>query len=156
MHCPFCQSEETKVVDSRLADGGKSVRRRRECIQCGVRFTTMESAEIDFPMVIKQNGARESFDEHKLRTGILRALEKRAIPAAQIDQLMRELLQALRLQGSREIPSRAIGEMVMKKLKALDPIAYIRFASVYLNFQEIQSYQNVIDELTAPKSYPTS
>lgn len=156
MHCPFCQSEETKVVDSRLADGGKSVRRRRECIQCGVRFTTMESAEIDFPMVVKQNGARESFDEHKLRTGILRALEKRAIPAAQIDQLMRELLQALRLQGSREIPSRAIGEMVMKKLKALDPIAYIRFASVYLNFQEIQSYQNVIDELTAPKSYPTS
>lgn len=152
MHCPFCQSEETKVVDSRLTDGGKSVRRRRECIQCGVRFNTMESAEIDFPMVIKQNGARESFDEHKLRTGILRALEKRAIPAAQIDQLMRELLQALRLQGSREIPSRAIGEMVMKKLKALDPIAYIRFASVYLNFQEIQSYQNVIDELTAPKS----
>ncbi|MDO4435553.1 MAG: transcriptional regulator NrdR [Cardiobacteriaceae bacterium] len=152
MHCPFCQHDDTRVVDSRLTDTGKAVRRRRECQHCGTRFSTLESAEIDFPMVVKQNGTRESFHENKLRTGILRALEKRPITAPQIDQIIRELLQTLRLHPHREIPSRAIGQMVMEKLKALDHVAYIRFASVYLSFQDLQAYQNVIDELTARQS----
>ncbi len=131
MHCPFCSHEETKVTDSRLAGDGTQIRRRRECLNCQERFTTFESAELVMPRLIKRDESREPFNESKLRSGILRALEKRPVSSEAIEALIVHITQRLQMLGERELPSRFVGEMVMEELRAVDEVAYVRFASVY-------------------------
>lgn len=147
MHCPFCRHEETRVIDSRLADEGSTIRRRRECVACGERFSTFETAEIKLPSVVKSDGRREAFDEHKLRTSFERALHKRAVPAERIEHAVREVIRTLRLAGEREIPSLRVGECVMAELKKLDQVAYVRFASVYRSFEDVQAFREEIERL---------
>ena len=120
MHCPFCQHEDTRVVDSRVSDDGASIRRRRECPSCGERFSTLETAEIKLPVIVKSDGRREAFDEPKLRTSFQRALQKRPVSAEQIDEAVRSVMHALRLSPEREVASLRIGEYVMAELKKLD------------------------------------
>lgn len=147
MHCPFCNAEETKVVDSRLGDEGTQVRRRRECLNCSERFTTYETAELNFPRVIKRDNTQVSFDQDKLRAGILRALEKRPVTIEQIDAAIRNILHQIRVYGEREISSKKIGEFVMTALHSLDEVAYVRFASVYRSFQDVNAFQEEIQRL---------
>ena len=147
MHCPFCQHEDTRVIDSRLSEDGSTVRRRRECPACGERFNTFETAEIRLPAVIKSDGRRETFDERKLRTSFERALQKRAVGAEAIDAALRAVLHGLRLGGEREVPSLQIGELVMGELKKLDQVAYVRFASVYRRFEDVQAFREEIERL---------
>ena len=147
MHCPFCQHEDTRVIDSRLTEDGGTVRRRRECPACGERFNTFENAEIKLPAIVKNDGRREAFDEGKLRTSFGRALQKRPVSPEQIDAAVRHVLHALRMRGEREIPSRRIGELVMAELKPLDQVAYVRFASVYRRFEDVQAFRMEIDQL---------
>lgn len=147
MHCPFCQHEDTRVVDSRLADDGAAVRRRRECPACGERFSTFETAEIKLPSIVKSDGRREAFDERKLRTSFERALQKRPVPAEQIEQAVKAVIKALRLAGERELPSLRVGEYVMDELKKLDQVAYVRFASVYRSFEDVQAFREEIERL---------
>ena len=140
MHCPFCAYADTRVVDSRLADDGGSVRRRRECPECGQRFTTFERAELALPMVVKTDGRRESFSEDKLQRGLTRALSKRPVATARVDAAVRMIQQRIRVRGEREIPARLIGELVMEALRDLDPVAYVRFASVYRRFEDVAAF----------------
>ncbi len=147
MHCPFCGTEDTRVIDSRLVAGGEQVRRRRECQSCAERFTTYETAELWMPKVVKSNGAREPFDEAKLRSGLDRALEKRPVSLEELETIIGRILHALRATGERELPSRVIGEAVMKELKDVDQVAYVRFASVYRDFQDISAFQDEIAKL---------
>lgn len=147
MHCPFCGTTDTKVVDSRLSDDGAQVRRRRECLSCGERITTYETAELSLPRVVKRDGERCAFDSEKLKAGMLRALEKRPVETAQIDAALNRILRQLRASGEREISSQWIGECVMHELRALDQIAYVRFASVYRSFQDINAFQEEIRKL---------
>ncbi len=147
MRCPFCGAMDTKVVDSRLASEGDLVRRRRECNECGERFTTYEQAELVLPRVIKGNGNREPFQEEKLRAGVLRALEKRPVEMDSIETAIAHIKRDLLARGEREIDSRYIGDLVMHELRELDHIAYIRFASVYMSFEDINSFREVIDRL---------
>lgn len=147
MHCPFCAAEDTKVIDSRLASDGDQVRRRRECNVCNERFTTYEQAELALPRVIKGNGSREPFQESKLRSGILKALEKRPVDMESIESAVGHIKRELRVRGERELESRFIGELVMHELRKLDHVAYIRFASVYLSFEDINAFRDVIDRL---------
>ncbi len=147
MHCPFCGTHDTKVTDSRLVVEGDQVRRRRQCVACGERFTTYETAELVMPRVIKGDGSREFFDEGKLRAGMLRALEKRPVSAEAIEAAVQRIRQTLRARGEREIHARDIGEQVMLALKRLDQVAYIRFASVYRRFQDIDEFRAEIDRL---------
>ena len=147
MRCPFCGAADTKVIDSRLAGEGNQVRRRRECISCSDRFTTYEAAELMLPRVIKSNGNRESFQEEKLRAGILRALEKRPVDLESIEAAVAHIKRQLMARGEREIESRAIGDLVMHELRELDHVAYIRFASVYLSFKDLNAFREVIDRL---------
>lgn len=147
MHCPFCNAQDTKVIDSRLVAEGEQVRRRRECNMCGERFTTYESAELVMPKVIKQNGNREPFDEAKLRAGLQRALEKRPVSVEDIEAAITRIKQALRATGERELPSRNLGEYVMAELKELDQVAYVRFASVYRSFKDLNEFRSEIDRL---------
>lgn len=147
MHCPFCSEIDTKVIDSRLVAEGQQVRRRRECPKCTERFTTFESAELIFPRVIKRDGARVPFDEQKLRAGLLRALEKRPVSAEQIESVMQHLLSQIRAVGEREINSQLIGEWVMEELRGLDQVGYVRFASVYRSFQDVQAFNKEIEKL---------
>ena len=149
MHCPFCAHEETKVIDSRLAAEGQQVRRRRECLQCGERFTTFESAELVMPRVVKSDDTREPFDEAKLRSGMLKALEKRPVASEAIDGAVNHVCHKLRTLGEREVPARLIGELVMDELHQLDEVAYVRFASVYRSFQDIAEFRNEIERLEA-------
>ncbi len=149
MFCPFCCAEDTRVVDSRLVSGGNQVRRRRECGKCFERFTTYEEAELMMPRVIKRSGICEPFDEEKLRAGLLRALEKRPIDPTGIEDAIHEIKKQLRLTGERDVHSHVIGEAVIKALLTLDSIAYIRFASVYLKFQDIHTFKKEIDRLIA-------
>ena len=130
MHCPFCSETDTKVIDSRLVVDGQQVRRRRECPKCTERFTTFETAELVFPRVVKSDGRRAPFDDQKLRAGLLRALEKRPVSAEQIESVMQTLLNRIRATGEREISSQLLGEWMMEELRALDQVAYVRFASV--------------------------
>src|SRR5215472_5254754 len=125
MHCPFCGHEETKVNDSRLAGEGRQIRRRRECLRCGERFTTFETAELVMPVVIKADRGREAFDEGKLRAGMEKALEKRPVPREQIDEAVSRVVHKVRSLGDREVSSRAIGELVMEELRHLDEVAYV-------------------------------
>ncbi|HVV98648.1 MAG TPA: transcriptional regulator NrdR [Rhodanobacteraceae bacterium] len=147
MHCPFCQHEDTRVIDSRVSDDGTTIRRRRECEACGERFNTFETAEIKLPAVIKSDGRRETFDEHKLRAGFERALQKRPVSSEQVDAAVRTVVEELRRSGEREVPSMRIGELVMRELKKLDQVAYIRFASVYRSFQDVQEFREEIERL---------
>ncbi|MCY4264290.1 MAG: transcriptional regulator NrdR [Gammaproteobacteria bacterium] len=148
MHCPFCYATDTKVIDSRLVSEGKSVRRRRECITCGERFTTYESAELVIPRIIKQNGIREPYDEEKLRAGLLKALEKRPVSTEKVEEAVKRIEAGLRSTGEREIPSREVGEQVMKELREIDEVAYVRFASVYRSFKDLQEFRTEIDRIS--------
>ena len=147
MHCPFCEANDTRVIDSRLAGEGQVVRRRRECAECGERFTTFETAELVMPRLIKTDGRREPFNEEKMRAGMLRALEKRPVSSEMIDEAVLRIKHILRTAGEREIPARTVGEYVMDELKKLDQVAYVRFASVYRSFQDVQAFRNEIDQL---------
>ncbi len=147
MHCPFCEAEDTKVIDSRLVAGGDQVRRRRECLTCGDRYTTFETAELVMPRVVKSDGAREPFNEEKLRAGLLRALEKRPVSTEEIETSLNQIMHQLRSAGERELPSRTVGEAVMTELKRIDAVAYVRFASVYRDFQDVSEFQREIQKL---------
>ncbi len=147
MHCPFCGHTETKVIDSRLAGEGRQIRRRRECLACAERFTTFETAELLLPVVVKSDRSREPFDENKLRAGMQKALEKRPVSRETIDDAVARICHKLRSLGEREIASRAVGEMVMESLRHLDEVAYVRFASVYRSFQDVEAFRTEIDQL---------
>ncbi len=147
MHCPFCSTEETKVIDSRLAADGDQVRRRRECLSCHERFTTFEVAELVMPRIIKQNGTRVPFDENKLRAGVLRALEKRPVSVEDIESAISHVKHFLQATGEREVDSRVAGEAVMEQLRKLDEVAYVRFASVYRSFKDLSEFRQEIDRL---------
>mgnify|MGYP001941539352 CR=1 FL=1 len=149
MQCPFCGANDTKVVDSRLVAEGQQVRRRRECVSCNERFTTFESAELLMPRVIKADGTREPFDEDKLRAGIHRALEKRPVSIEKLEASISHIKHRLRATGERELPSRELGEAVMAELRRLDEVAYVRFASVYRSFQDINEFKEEIERLSA-------
>jgi len=151
MYCPFCNADDTKVVDSRLVADGGQVRRRRECLSCSERFTTYEMAELVMPRVIKTDGTREPFDEHKLRAGLQRALEKRPVSIEQIEVALTQIKHFLQVAGEREVSSRMIGEEVMVKLRELDEVAYVRFASVYRSFQDLSEFQDELNRLSALK-----
>lgn len=147
MHCPFCGADDTKVIDSRLVTDGDAVRRRRECQTCGERFTTFETAELAMPRVVKRDGTRAPFDEEKLRRGLQKALEKRPVSVEQIETALTHIKHALRSTGERELPSMTVGEHVMKELRQLDAVAYVRFASVYRDFQDVSEFQQEIQKL---------
>ena len=149
MFCPFCNADDTKVIDSRLVANGGQVRRRRECGACGERFTTYELAELVMPRVIKTDGTRQSFDEDKLRAGLQRALEKRPVSIEQIEVAISQIKHFLQVTGEREVPSQIIGEEVMRQLRDLDAVAYVRFASVYRSFQDISEFQEELNRLNA-------
>ncbi|MCQ8182372.1 transcriptional regulator NrdR [Methylomonas sp. SURF-1] len=147
MRCPFCAAQDTRVIDTRLADDGDQVKRRRECVACKERFTTFEVVELTLPRIIKRNGARQSFDEQKLRAGMQRALEKRPVQVDAVEAALSRIKKALTARGEREIPARELGEMVMNELKALDHVAFVRFASVYRSFQDVSDFTAVIENL---------
>ncbi|MYM64309.1 transcriptional regulator NrdR [Pseudomaricurvus sp. HS19] len=147
MHCPFCGADDTKVIDSRLVADGDQVRRRRECLSCRERFTTYETAELLLPKVIKQDGSREPFDEDKLRAGFMRALEKRPVSVEKVETAVSQIKHKLQATGEREVPSILIGESVMEQLRALDEVAYVRFASVYRRFKDLNEFREEIDRL---------
>ena len=147
MHCPFCQHEDTRVIDSRLAEDGATVRRRRECPGCGERFNTFETAEIKLPAIVKSDGRREAFDENKLRVGVERALQKRPVSSDAVDDVVRNILRNLRQINERVIASRRIGEWVMEELRRIDSVAYVRFASVYRRFEDVQAFREEIERL---------
>jgi transcriptional repressor NrdR len=147
MHCPFCSHDETKVIDSRLAGEGRQIRRRRECLKCGERFTTFETAELVMPRLVKRDETREPFDEGKLRAGMVRALEKRPVGMEAVEAAVARIIHRLQTMGEREIPSRQVGEMVMEELRNLDEVAYVRFASVYRSFEDVTEFQDEIRRL---------
>lgn len=147
MRCPFCGAPDTRVIDSRLSQDGDQVRRRRECLSCKERFTTFEVVELNLPRVIKKDGTRQPFDEAKLRGGLLRALEKRPVDAEQVEAAVARIKRHLLARGEREVASRQIGELVMQELHGLDHVAYVRFASVYRSFQDVDEFRREIERL---------
>lgn len=151
MKCPFCSAEDTQVIDSRVNDEGNSIRRRRRCAACDKRFTTYETAELHLPQVVKQNGTREEFSRDKLRLSFTRALHKRPVPTEYVDQSIEHIVQKILGQGEREIDSRDLGEVVMQELRRLDKVAYIRFASIYRSFKDVEDFRDAIRDLNAPK-----
>ena len=155
MHCPFCSADDTKVIDSRLVAEGDAVRRRRECQACGERFTTFETAELVMPRLIKRDGSREPFDDEKLKLSLTKALEKRPVSVDQIESALNHIKHRLRSTGERELPSLTVGEEVMTELRSLDPVAYVRFASVYREFQDARDFvdelQPMLDEGKRPR-----
>lgn len=152
MHCPFCGAIDTKVIDSRLVSEGNHVRRRRECITCEERFTTYETAELVMPRIIKTDGIREPFNEDKLRAGLMKALEKRPVSIEKVDDAINRIKAHLRGTGEREIQSREVGEQVMKELRDLDEVAFVRFASVYRSFQDAGEFLELLRQLLARRS----
>jgi transcriptional repressor NrdR len=150
MKCPFCGSTDTQVIDSRVAEPGDSIRRRRRCSGCQKRFTTYETVELRLPQVVKTNGTRSDFDVAKLRNGFQRALHKRPVPTEYVDQAVDRIVAQVLSLGEREIASRLIGEMVMQELYKLDKVAYIRFASVYRSFQDVSDFRDALREVEAP------
>ena len=151
MHCPFCAHVETKVNDSRLAAEGRQIRRRRECLACGERFTTFETPELVMPQIIKKDRTREPFDEHKLRGSFVKALEKRPVSQEAIEEAVARIDHRLRALGEREVESRLIGDLVMEELRHLDEVAYVRYASVYRHFQDIDAFREEVDKLKQRK-----
>ena len=152
MYCPFCGHVETKVNDSRLAGEGRQIRRRRECLSCGERFTTFETAELVMPVVVKADDIREAYDEAKLRSGMEKALEKRPVAREAIDEAVSRITHKVRINGEREVPSRVIGEFVMEELRQLDEVAYVRFASVYRHFQDVEAFHEEIQRLRSQRT----
>lgn len=151
MYCPFCHAQETKVIDSRLVSDGAQVRRRRQCLECHERFTSFETAELVMPLVIKRDGRRECFSIENLRSGMLRALEKRPVSIDSVDAAVNAITQEIRRKGEREIDSQLIGELVMKELYRLDHVAYVRFASVYKRFKDVSDFRQTLDEMNEDK-----
>jgi transcriptional repressor NrdR len=150
MKCPFCGNADTQVVDSRVGEEGDSVRRRRRCPSCDKRFTTFERVELRMPQIVKTSGSRAEFDEAKLRTSFTRALHKRPVPTGEVDAAIKRITQQLLALGEREVVSQAVGQMVMKELYKLDKVAYIRFASVYRSFQDVDDFRDVLAEVAKP------
>jgi transcriptional repressor NrdR len=150
MKCPFCGSVDTQVIDSRVSEPGDSIRRRRRCVACQKRFTTYETVELRLPQVVKTNGDRSDFDVDKIRVGFQRALHKRPVPTGFVDAAINRIVQQVLSLGEREVPSRQIGEMVMRELHALDKVAYIRFASVYRSFSDVSDFRDALREVEAP------
>ena len=148
MICPFCHDDETKVVDKREGNGGKTTRRRRECTKCGRRFTTFERVETLDLLVVKKDGRREVFDRLKLRGGIVKSVEKRPVSAQDVERIIDEIEAELRKSAKQEVPSKKIGDLVIKKLKKLDQIAYIRFASVYRQFADLSDFEKELAKLS--------
>ncbi len=151
MHCPFCSHQDTKVIDSRLVADGSQVRRRRECLACEERYTTFEAAELVMPKVVKSDGTREPFNEEKLRSGLTKAVEKRPVSVEALEAAINKILSFLRATGEREVDSHVVGEQVMAALKGLDKVAYVRFASVYRDFKDVQAFREEIDKLESDK-----
>ena len=147
MFCPFCRATDTKVIDSRLVSDGHQIRRRRECIGCSERFTTFESAELVMPRIVKRDGSREPFNEDKMRNGFLRALEKRPVSVEQVELSINKVKSQMRATGEREISSELLGNLIMQQLKALDKVAYVRFASVYRSFEDVKEFGEEIARL---------
>lgn len=145
--CPFCNHEITRVVDSRLTGDGMQIRRRRQCESCAARFNTYESPELKAPRIIKADGSREVFSEDKLRRGMMRALEKRPVETRQVERAIRSLLRQISSVEEAEIPSRLLGEWVMRRLADLDQVAFVRFASVYKRFEDVQEFRDIIENL---------
>ncbi len=144
MYCPFCSHDDTRVVDSRVVEDGAAVRRRRECEACGKRFSTYERAELRLPLVIKKDGARQSFDLEKIRSGMQKALEKRPVSVAQLEHGVNAVLRAVQESGNTEIGVGALGEFVMEQLRELDGVAYVRFASVYREFKDVDEFLTAV------------
>ena len=140
MHCPFCGEADTRVIDSRVVEDGASVRRRRACEACGKRFSTYERADLRLPMVVKKDGARQAFAVDKVRLGMQKALEKRPVPAAAVERSVQAVVRAVQERGVAEIEAAAVGDLVMEQLRRLDPVAYVRFASVYREFKDVDEF----------------
>jgi len=147
MKCPFCGNADTQVVDSRVSEAGDTIRRRRRCTACDKRFTTFETAELRLPQIVKSNGMREEYSDEKLREGFRRALHKRPVSTELVDQAIDHIRQKLLAMGERELPAREVGELVMNELKKLDKVAYIRFASVYRSFQDVNDFRDALQEV---------
>lgn len=147
MRCPFCDHPDTQVIETRESDDGESIRRRRRCAHCDKRFTTYERVELSMPSVVKKNGVRVEFDRRKLRASLALALRKRPVSAEGVDAALHRIEEKLLSLGLREVPSERIGELVMRELRKLDKIAYIRFASVYRNFEDVDEFADVIAEV---------
>ncbi len=150
MKCPFCGADETTVADTRINDDGDIVRRRRRCLACDKRFTTYERAEIRLPQVVKKNGSRVDFDREKLSASLWLSLRKRPVTTEAVDGAIARIEEKLLALGEREIPSEKVGEMVMRELKKLDKVAYVRFASVYRNFEDVDEFSDLIREVSRP------
>ncbi|OGT51028.1 MAG: transcriptional regulator NrdR [Gammaproteobacteria bacterium RIFCSPHIGHO2_12_FULL_41_15] len=147
MYCPYCNTDDTKVIDSRLVDEGARVRRRRECIHCRERFTSFETAELVLPRVIKRDGSRTAFDPEKLKRGLFKAVEKRPVSSEQVDAMVSRILRNLRATGDQEISSEKVGALVMIELRRVDEVAYVRFASVYRSFQDVGEFYQEIERM---------
>ena len=147
MKCPYCANPESKVVDSRPADEGNSIRRRRECLECHRRFTTYETMESVPLMVVKKGGSRQGFDKSKLMSSILKACEKRSVSINTVEQIADDIEQSLQSEMEREVPTSRIGELVMDRLKGVDEVAYVRFASVYRQFKDINAFMTELNKL---------
>ena len=153
MHCPFCKADDTRVVDSRMAEDGAQVRRRRECEKCGARFTTFEKAQLSMPLILKRDGNPEPFDEEKLHKGLERALYKRPVAPEAVDHAVESIKKKLRSSSERQVPSHRLGEWVMEELRDLDQVAYVRFASIYRQFQDANAFREEVERLLA---FPTA
>ena len=147
MRCPFCSHEETQVVETRESDEGDVVRRRRRCLHCEKRFTTYERTEIAMPMVVKKDGSRVEFDPGKLRASMTLALRKRTVSVEQIEAAMDRIQEKLLASGAKELPSARLGELVMRELKRIDKVAYVRFASVYREFEDVDAFRQLIRDI---------
>lgn len=152
MKCPFCNADDTNVLDSRVSEEGSKIRRRRRCQACDKRFTTYETVELRLPQVVKHDGNRSEFDRNKLLTGFKRALHKRPVPADDVEAAIDRIIQKFLGLGEREVSSRSIGECVMDELYKMDKVAYIRFASVYKSFQDVDDFRDMIKEVQKPQN----
>jgi transcriptional repressor NrdR len=151
MKCPFCSSEATRVIDSRLMQGSEQIRRRRECERCVERFTTLESAQLHWPRIVKRDQRREQFLEHKLRSGVLRAFQKLPVPTEVLEQAIASIKKLLISSQEREVSSEVLGGWVLDVLQSIDPVAYIRFASVYKRFKSIEEFYKILDSLAGSR-----
>ncbi len=147
MHCPYCSNEDTQVLDSRVSEDGRVVRRRRRCEKCDKRFTTYERAELALPALVKKDGSRVEFNRDKLLSSMRLALRKRPVSSTAVDEALNQIEERLMALGEKEIPTARVGEMVMRELKRLDKVAYIRFASVYRSFEDLESFESALKEL---------
>ena len=147
MKCPFCGHVETQVMETRMSEEGDSIRRRRSCAHCEKRFTTYERAEIELPAIVKRDGRRTDFDRAKLKASLMLALRKRPVSTEQVDGAIERIEEKLLSQALREIPSARLGEMVMRELRKLDKVGYVRFASVYRSFEDIDDFKTLVDEV---------